>query len=510
MTLAVEKLVIEEANSDLDSSSISDSFIFIGPGLDEEEAPEELLREAEGACAAWELLSCLGSSKPPCFPWLWFMVSVSGLCYYLLVSSGFLVWEGWWASQLTEHLTLPGGTSLQLWRMPAEWDRRYYRTGEGTGVEVLLVKKVAGSGNWVVVKPDLSLGTLNLNHPPTVKTEAQLPAAGGVLYLPAAVIPAAQKQALKAQAEALLTASALQTFPRFGETMNGGALVGRLMATLLTAPRWMATNLRWILRSKWRVAGLTFACWACNDITGKLGIWTKCHEYYEFVKESYVGTMEKLTEASETFAEVKTQINGWYDFVEVVISPWKLLLWMTFFFTMWLWSQESEESSPAPSSVGSVIHSVDTSVSTTPTTAPAKEGVDGRKLMEELTRLKDSMDEMKEHFSVQTMKGRVQSEGAWRESDRKSLNQLRERVEEFRELLQMEKPPIVVEIPQGMSSTSYHMEEPPLPPPMGAPRPMKSAANFITKLKARCVRPQEIFLKALEEMEEVDEEEWNS
>ena len=61
--------------------------------------------------------------------------------------------------------------SVVLYEMAnTPWDRRYYRQSFAHGLEIVLVKRVAGN-RWVVLKPDMSFGTITLTARSTVTVE---------------------------------------------------------------------------------------------------------------------------------------------------------------------------------------------------------------------------------------------------------------------------------------------------------------------------------------------------
>ena len=61
--------------------------------------------------------------------------------------------------------------SITLYEMPnLAWDRKYYRKSFTQGLEVFLVKRIAGN-RWVVLLPDLPFGAMSLTARSTIGSE---------------------------------------------------------------------------------------------------------------------------------------------------------------------------------------------------------------------------------------------------------------------------------------------------------------------------------------------------
>ena len=129
--------------------------------------------------------------------------------------------------------------------MPAQWDRRYYRTSESAGQELLLLKRIPGArGMWVCVRPDNSIAKVNLQLKSTIATQPL----AVVTYVPASAMAVPMRNMLVGQAEQVVAGTlACPTLTPYRAGRRGWA---RAFLVLAAIPSTTAQPMRWCLRSK--------------------------------------------------------------------------------------------------------------------------------------------------------------------------------------------------------------------------------------------------------------------
>ena len=96
----------------------------------------------------------------------------------------------------------------------------------------------------------------------------------------------------------------------------------------MMVPEKSAGFLRFCLRSKWRTGALLGTLWSGHDVLRKLGFWMVLKSYFDYLRDMYQATIDTWTEASETFSAMRERVIEAYEFVEIFITPWKLVLYL--------------------------------------------------------------------------------------------------------------------------------------------------------------------------------------
>jgi hypothetical protein len=245
-------------------------------------------------------------------------------------------------------------------QMPSPWDRRYVKESDSVGWEVLLVKRLAGRGQWAGVKPDLGIGIVDLNARGHVTT---MPAAG-VRYLPAPVLGDAQKQLITAQVDVAVANSTLVSFGR------GSARGLRDLGIVLSwfaffGPAQIGVWIRWVTRSRYRIGFFIVSMVILNDLMDRFGVFVWC----EIQLSKIMGVMDQMkqavVDASEFWASVEETFRTYYGIIDRFIDPGRLLIYILvlIFLIYYWWSSDpieepaSPTSSTAPSEVNSPVNS---------------------------------------------------------------------------------------------------------------------------------------------------------
>jgi hypothetical protein len=472
----------------------------------------------------WEIVGDLEEDTPQALPrWLYMSIGWS-VAYYIAIFLCYGSFEFWLEplAELAQQLQISND-------MPVRWERRYCRLGDRHGTEVQLVKSLgrAYPGEWVAVKPDLSLVRVEMRQRATV---ASLPLAN-VQYAPMVPLPLVQQNAIIAQVEAAIAQGGIiPLMVRYGgHQLNVVPMMGRLLAFGSLAPMFAARTLRAALRSRSRFGALSFFIIMCYDALNKSGIFISIRESYRSLHAQYLSVVETATEASENAAYAKEQWDAFWAFSALFIDPWRMVIYgIGIIFLAWKLSQE-EIISPTSSSASTPNSSAPASGATSPTMAsPA--GPNTWDVMAEVTQRLQSMEseaikrektlmtaveQMRESMMEQDHRHQAGSmlEKGRGEADKMSLQKLFKRVEEFSSILTEEKSLLRTQI--GTLKKNMEEEDPPPPPPAASPDKEASSPEMspnmkdvIRKLELKTEMPAGIFREKLQLYREVDPVEW--
>ena len=409
----------------------------------------------------------------------------------------------------------------ELSKMPAQWDRRYYRVSELHGMEVMLVRRGGAAGQWLVVKPDRSLARLDLNHRPTVGTQPT----AGVQYLAMPVLTALQRQELVAAAERVAAGEVpAPALVRYGGPRRG---LHRWVGALALLPWRGAQWARWCLRSRWRFAGLVANGAMLGDLLNRVGFFEWCRQAYVRAREFYgmVRTAAEETSAwYNWFFELAESIHGT---ISALGDPATILLYVAgLVIVTWAFSGAAEEpASPSSTAAPSEASTPPESPRTAVETSLAAQTAAITELLSQQTQaiagIRSGQEELRQQMEEGELReqSRVlqQGSGVQREADREEIRQLGRRIEAFQAQVEARMGalagPATTPNSAAMASAGNSTPpglppaQPPLPPPVTGPGdPGSKVGELIRRLEKRSELPQARFLEILQEYAEVGKE----
>ena len=431
-----------------------------------------------------------------------------------------------------------GLRALVAWdveEMPVAWEKRYYRATAATGMELCLLnrsnERASTSYYWVVVKPDLTLAKLDIGH----RASASTTPVQNIFYSPMAVLSPAQKTTLMAQAVAAVAQNApISTMSRYGQQQVAVVtFLGRIAAGCMLVPSRAGSLVRWASRSRWRVGSVLMTLTMSYDILRRMGIFQWMHVRIECINVAYADIKEAIIEMSETAQWAREQFSWSWSLVEVVMEPWRALLYfcaLSFFgWRMMQEEQETPQSSAAPTPASESPGATD---SPTPMSLEVSET---QALLMAVTKRLESM-EVRATFRDQIMESKVeqmelqkraedllkeektQEERQWRTSDREAVREVLQKLGKFESVIYQEEGERKVlrakieELKEKVESAprrkaEYHLdlsEDPPLPPPPLRPPPAEEPVKeVIAMLKRKTELPSQTFLRLVENYREV-------
>jgi hypothetical protein len=185
------------------------------------------------------------------------------------------------------------------------WAYRYYRQTAVAGEQVLLVKRFKGA-EWVVLKPDLSLGILRCTKSRTVTEDPVT----GVQWTMMPPVTEDQKKAYLAKAETDLAQNRLSRLPSFDpRAAIQSAVLWQGVAWGSQVVSSMGPFVRYSLRSRRRVLGLVALCYLCYTFVSWTGVYGMLSDHLETMRTSW----KKL----RTWMEAEFQdLSAWIDWAE--------------------------------------------------------------------------------------------------------------------------------------------------------------------------------------------------
>ena len=431
----------------------------------------------------------------------------------LSIIFGGIEWELHGRHQREQNLVLKSDT------MVAPWDRRYYRQTPSTGSEVLLVKRTRTARVWVVVMPDQSLKEMELSHRASVR-----PMADWSLFLaPAAALSEERKNELLTQATAIVngTGARVGRLPRYSgsEANRGKRFMGVLAGPPLVGARW----LRWGLRSRARFIGMLGLAFLTYELMENVGFF----EHVKYVVENIAAFWDDLT---SNVTQASTMAEEMYDLVKLVynttatyIDPKRAVLCFLGVLAVVHALLEAEgdgEIPPSPSSsVGSSpVSSPPENPRESALVAGAVKSVAGAlegqgqllaKLMAEQADIKNALMEEPEDRRAQELRMRMERSDK-KEPESDILDEMNKRLKEFESILKEDRTEGSagkLRVPESGEKTA----EPGAGGPSGsgvAVGPASAVEDVTKKLKLKAMKPQGLFMRALEEYSPTDPEQW--
>ena len=229
-------------------------------------------------------------------------------------------------------------------RMPQPWERRYLRTGEGTGEEVFLVRRGTAQYFWVVALANGDLVECDLRHAHRIRTNPD----PTVVYRAAAVLTPDRRNDLDALAQAKIANGSLRRWE--GAQPGISTSLRRYFSCLGAAPACAGRFTRWCLRDRWRLGGLFGIVFLVYELLEVGGFFNFISVRTARALEVWASLRDTWTESSETFGAWYEMFNSAYVSLSALIEPWKIGAYAMAAYLLWQFYQHLQEEGPSPSS----------------------------------------------------------------------------------------------------------------------------------------------------------------
>ena len=410
-------------------------------------------------------------------------------------------------------------------KMSQVWERRYYRTGQGTGWEVAILRRSYRPREWIVLSPQ-GLKSVNISDRRAIRASPDFGRWVAIEFQPLAVLTEAQRRATLAEAETAFEARSLEVLGPFvpaGPT----TWLRRWLAVAGSTPAMGAKWVRWCLRSRSRFAGFVTMTYLAYESLEMLGLFEKVKEWVGVIQSTRAAVTETLAAQYEWFAETQASVMSIYEVLQSKLNIQRAgcllgalgVLW-------WAVSETLQESEEGDSRTSSRASSGSPSEGGTPPESPRTIVIDsGMKVLSEgftsqqaslntlishqkelMERLQDLADDRASQKLLREARGREEPH---------LMAQLSKRLDAFESMLKKDAAPEEVATPGrgcslGLSSPAKEEVESEETAGRAAAHPKSSSAvqSMIGKLKRAAETPQEIFVKCLEDFREEDPEEW--
>jgi hypothetical protein len=290
----------------------------------------------------------------------------------------------------------------------------------------------------------------------------------------------------------------------------------------------------------------------CYDLLQRTGVFDTVRDFCAGTQRRWEEIKEMATEASETAQWARKQWEWFYSFVSVFMEPWRAVLYILA--GIYLVRQclgEDVADSPTSSVASSGASSTAQSGSASPATAEAAQVIMTHGLLEQVSQrlekieaartqsdaeIREIVATMKENLSEQdiraqavSMRSEVSGEG-WRASDRNAVQELVQRVESFRTILEEdrgEKGKMRGElelVKAKLASSASSSEAPPFAAPSMAAAVAGSSSQssfqvpgkkdaevgeLVRKLAQRAEQPPVMFMEHLKHFKVIPEKVWS-
>jgi len=267
------------------------------------------------------------------------------------------------ASPLARFLCIVASTEYVGWRafpaaefdtvspnkMPAVWERRYYRRTPSQGWEVAVVRKGLRSREWVVLTPDGTLRGLDLGHRASVRTSPD-GFGDAVEYVPLPVLSDERRQQLIDSANVQVEQRRVAMLPLFGTGSHTGTRFRRLLSVASAMPVVSSAWVRWGLRSRARFAAMSVVVYFVYDILERLGVFDSLQGSYQNAVDVYGRVRALVAENYESVADGLQVLGDVYEIVNSYVDPQRLCSYLFSAGVLWWALREIKEEAPSRSS----------------------------------------------------------------------------------------------------------------------------------------------------------------
>ena len=412
--------------------------------------------------------------------------------------------------------------------MPSAWDKRLVQTSPTSGEVVVLLRRSNEPGFWLVHGPS-GITKIRLGDKRVVRTETQGPK-NGVGYTPSEVLTQGRRVELLAAADNLVRSGTGRVVVLGDDGTGRGRVMRRYMATFLMSPIWGWHLFKWSARKPVRFLGLLGGVWVVFEC---LNYWAFFGKIQEVIWGAYhwaTKIKEHAAEASETFATYINLMQNIYDTTATYVEPWKipvgfLVIGLLIQYGQEAASSETPLSTPADSGRDSGQQSPVEDAqaqaliqlgSTMKTQSDLLQTVAKRlEKLEEERKEQEDLDAEREAVR-ETRTTAAQEELVQRHN--KTWEALRSKLDHFEQVLREDKGDAAggparkgemvdqTRTPGGSSSSTDVKKQ--IDKEEGSQDGPSQRSLLMKKLKRQAQLPQEVFLEALEEYEEVDPETW--
>jgi len=243
--------------------------------------------------------------------------------------------------------------SLVVFEMPNNpWDRRYYRQSFAQGLEVLLVKRIVGN-KWVVLKPDMSFGTITLTARSTITTEP----GEGICWTRMPLLTEGQKADSLRRAVDIIGSGFIGSIEmplyRPGRQVRQ-AFLAQAALVAMSWPSAFARWARWGLRTPRRFVGLAAGIFLLYSLVDSFGVIDGVSAVFSFGRDLYLQVKQWAGETSDNAMEIISWIEEWHSFFTTYVSlRHGICVSIAIFVLTYVWVMEGDEVSTTSSMTGS-------------------------------------------------------------------------------------------------------------------------------------------------------------
>ena len=225
---------------------------------------------------------------------------------------------------------------------PMSGDKRFVRTSNMKGLEVMLLRRSNELGYWLVAIPDETICRLRLGDRVNVRTTDQGQKVG-VTYILLPTGSSRQRQALMEKAEELIERGTSQV-SIIGQGSWARLAVKRTIGLGSTLPIYGLRVLRWSARKPLRLAGFLAVLVVLQDVLRSVG-------FYDWVQEKIDVGFNRLAnlvfvamDASNGLSEALRVIRATYGTLSEFVEPWKIPYMMMMVILLGIYLKDMETS----------------------------------------------------------------------------------------------------------------------------------------------------------------------